>query len=185
MDEEKEEKTEKTEQSEPKEEDGYRKMSKTEFWIRFSVWCILAIVVPVVYLAVAYGLFKPSTQSKSGYSISGWGILAIAFSVIMLMVIISQARKGMRYASMARQCIDGMMVLLPIVGLALLIEATKDNIEAFERFLIVMICCEAVAVPINPMRKWGEQNHIEVTEGFVTSAIKKALGNDGKNKSKD
>lgn len=151
-------------------------MSTAEFWIRFAIWVLLAVFAPVIYLAVAYGLF---TESKGGDTcLTGWGTFAIMFTCIMLLVIVNQAKKGMRYGSMARQCIDGYMVLIPIFCLVLLLDAIKGNIESFERFLIVMIICEAIAVPVNPMRKWAEQNHIEMVEGFISRTIKKALSKD-------
>lgn len=176
------EEMEKTEEIASEETDGYRKMSTAEFWIRFSIWVLLALVAPLVYIAVAYGMF---TTSKGGDTcLTGWGTVAIMFTCIMLMVIVSQAKKGMRYGSMARQCIDGYTVLIPIFCLIVLLEAIKGNIESFERFLIVMIICEAIAIPVNPMRKWAEQNHIERAEGFITRTLKKAFGKDKKEEKK-
>ena len=157
-------------------ENGLRKMSVAEFWIRFAVWIILALAVPIGYLAFAYGLF---TTSKGGDTcLTGWGTLAIVFSCVMLLVIVNQTKKGLRWGSMARQCIDGVMALLPLLCAIMLLDSVKGNIESFERFLIVTLVCEAVAVPVNPLRKWAEQNNVEHVEGFLVRTIRKAIGKD-------
>lgn len=159
-------------------EQGERKMSLAEFWTRFAIWVVLALAVPIGYLAFAYGLF---TTSKGGDTcLTGWGTLAIAFACTMLLVIVNQTKKGLRWGSMARQCIDGLMALIPLLCAIMLLDSVKGNIESFERFLIVTLVCEAVAVPVNPLRKWAEQNNVERAEGFIVRTIRKAIGKDDK-----
>lgn len=156
-------------------EETERKMTKAEFWIRFGVWLALAVVAPIVYLAVSYGLF---TFHEESTSLSGWGVLALVFAVSMLLYIINQAKKGMPSGSMAKQCIDGYMALIPVFAFILLLQVIKTNVEGFQRFLIFMIICEAVAVPVNPIPKWAMQNHIDMAENFLVKTIKKAIGKD-------
>ena len=138
------------------------KMSKKEFWIRFGIWFALAVVAPFAYIFHEYGLFRDSSPRR----LSGWGIIAIIFVAIMMMAILRQARQGMPKGSMVRQCIDGYSLLVPIIVVILIIEVTKDKIEGFERFLIFMVACEAIAVPINPMPKWGAINNVEFLSGI-------------------
>lgn len=154
-----------------------KKMSNTQFWVRLSVWIILCLIVPIVYLAVAYGLFNGG-NGETSVSFSGWGTLGIVFAVIILLYIVNQTRKALPYGSMAKQCISGIMALLPLVGIILLIENTKANMDKFERFLIVVTLCEAVAVPVNPLPRWGVEHGMTQMEGMFSRAIKSALGKD-------
>ena len=161
---------------EEKTEEGssIRKMSKTEFWTRLALWVVLALVMPIVYLAIAYGLF--TCKSGSSVQLSGWGVLAVVFAAAMLIVVVMQARATLPRGTFARQCIDGALALIPLLCAILVIHAAKANMDGFEKFLIVTFICEALAVPANPLPHWGLQNHIELSENFIVSAIKKGLG---------
>jgi uncharacterized protein YqhQ len=156
------------------ENSSIRKMSKTEFWTRLALWVVLALVVPIVYLAIAYGLF--TCKSGTSMQLSGWGTVAVVFAGVMLIVVVMQARATLPRGTFARQCIDGALALIPLLCAILVIHAVKANMDGFEKFLIVTFVCEALAVPANPLPHWGLQNHIELSENFIVSAIKKGLG---------
>ena len=152
------------------EEETEKKMTKKEFWIRFGIWFFLAVAVPFTYVACAYGLFE-----NKGTTLSGWGVVALIFVIVMLFNIIKQARAGFPKGTMARQCIDGYLILIPIFGALLLVHSVKNSLAEFEKFLIVMILCEAVAVPVNPMPKWAAQNRIKGTENAFAMAFRRMV----------
>lgn len=151
-----------------------RKMSKTEFWTRLALWVALALAAPIVYLAIAYGLF--TCKGGTSAQLSGWGTVAVVFAGAMLIAIVMQARSTLPKGTFARQCVDGALALIPLLCAILVIHAVKSNMDGFEKFLIVTFVCEALAVPANPLPHWGLQNHIELGENFIVSAIKKGLG---------
>lgn len=153
--------------------DSDKKMTKKEFWIRFGIWALLAIVVPVTYVGISYGLF----DAKGEHSLSGWGIIAIIFVSIVLIYIVNQAKAGMPRGTMARQCLDGYCILIPVFFAILLIHVIRNSLADFERFLIITIICEAIAVPINPMPKWGAQNQTDHAENTLFSAFSRAIFN--------
>lgn len=153
-----------------------KKMSQAQFWVRLALWVILCLIVPLVYLAVAYGIFSGS--KGSGLALSGWGTVGVVFSIIVLLYIVNQTRKALPRGSMMKQCISGVMALLPLVGAIILIENTKANIDKLERFLIIVTICEAIAVPVNPLPKWGAERNIAIGEGIIRRAVKSALGKD-------
>ena len=152
-------------------EEEEKKMSKKEFWLRFVLWFAFAVVGPLVYIACSYGFFVPSASLR----VSGWGIIAIVTTCVCLLYVIHEAKKGMPRGSFAKQCIDGYTALLPMFFAILLIHVTKDAIAEFERFLIFTILCEAVAVPINPMPKWGSQYEEEKQERTLFNALSRAF----------
>jgi cation transport ATPase len=155
------------------EEADSHKMSRKEFWIRFSLWISFAVIAPIGFLAWRYGLFTSSEGAKT--SLNGWGILAVIILGIFFIYMIKEAKKGMPEGSMLVQCLDGYGILIPLVLLILLLDGIKDSIAYFEEVLIVLVVCEGIAVPINPMRKWAAQNNIERGSNLLSSSIKKAL----------
>ena len=148
-------------------------MTAKEFWIRFAVWATLAVILPFVYIACAYGLFE-----NKGTTLSGWGVVAVAFVTVMIVATVNQAKAGMPKGSMARQCIDGYMMLIPLIAAAVVVHAVRNSLAEFERFLFVMIACEAVTVPINPMPRWGAEHNLEQTENLFLSLLRRGNGKD-------
>ena len=161
---------------EKKEEPAPKKMGKAEFWIRFVLWIAFAIVAPVAYIAIAYGLFAPQEANSSGsIALSGWGVTALIFVAIMILFVINSVKKSLPYASMARQCLDGIFFLVPLLVVILILHVVKGNIDQFENFLIFTFFAELIAVPINPMRKWGEENHAERRANILKETISKLI----------
>ena len=69
-----------------------KKMSKTQFWIRFAIYFLLGLVVPVVFLIWRFKLFgKVST-----ISIGGWGFIAILLFVIFFIKMLKAIKKDFR-----------------------------------------------------------------------------------------
>lgn len=161
------------------EEQEERKISNKEFWIRFGIWITLAVIVPFVYIGFEYGIL--TGEGSTSTRLSGWGIIGVIFLCIMVTIVVSEAKRGLPYGNMFRQCIDGYSVLVWLLGFIMLIDKVKNNAESFEHFLIVVFVCECVAVPINPLRKWAEQNNIERGQNIFVRAMKKALGKDDAN----
>lgn len=163
--------TEQATASEPAQaEESEKKMSKKEFWIRFAVWFLIAVAAPFAYVCVRFGIF---TNTEPTTKVSGWGIIAFVFLGIMAVKIIRSARKGLSYGSMAAQIIDGVTVLIPIICFTLILELIKRNVDAFEEFLIFTIICEAVAIPVNPMRRWAYEHNTEAFSTIVFNGIKR------------
>lgn len=179
--EEKEEKKEEVKEESSLNGSEYKKMTKVEFWVRFAIWCLIAVIAPIGFMVYRFDLFvKVHVEESDGYQMTGWGIIGIIIIAFFLMYIIKQAKKGMSYGSMACQCIDGYSALIPVVLITILLESIKGNIEAFEQVLIALIICEAIAIPINPMRRWAFENNIEIHEGIIVSSLKKVFGKDKK-----
>lgn len=145
-------------------------MTKKEFWIRFPIWFALAVAAPVAYILVKYDIFVSTNDKK----LSGWGIIAVLFTFAMVMGILSSAKKGLRRGTMMRQCLDGFTLLLPILAVILILQYLKTRIADFEAFLVFMILCEAVAIPVNPIPKWAAQNDGMTLMEIITKAIRKS-----------
>lgn len=152
---------------------AYKPMSARQFWIRLAIWLAFAVVAPIVFLGCRFGLF--TQREGAQVSITGYGILAILIVTVAAIYIMKSARKGLNDGNMLAQCIDGFCALLPIVVLILVIDASKNSISAFEDFLIFFVLSEAIAVPVNPMRRWAEEHHIERGKFIAMDIVKAAI----------
>lgn len=149
-----------------------KRMSTKEFWIRFAAWVFFALIVPFCYIAIKYQLITPNdSQETAQYKITGWGVVAVIFIAVIMITLMKEVVNGLPQGSMLKQCIKGAMMLIPFILLALMLNAIKNTISAFESFLVVMIISEAIAVPINPLPKWGAQNN----EDSIFKAFSRAL----------
>ena len=154
------------------DEQETKKMSKAQFWVRLGVWLVFALVIPVAYIFFAYGIFK---DAQPATKLSGWGIFAILFTCVVLIYIMSQAKKSMPKGTMLRQLMDGYTALLPILFLILIIHFVQNNIGEFKTFLIVMLLSEAVAVPINPMPRWSSEYEVDGLEDTLVGIFKRVI----------
>ena len=147
-------------------------MTKKEFWIRFAIWISFFLVAPFVYISVEFGIFSEQTSR----SLSGWGIIAVFFLMICGIILLNMVRKSMRKGTMWRQCFDGAFALLPILCIIFALETIKNNVSDFQKFLIFLVVCEAIAVPINPFPKWDMQHGMDEKENWLIGLYKKTFG---------
>lgn len=135
------------------------RMTTKQFWIRFGLWCLFALIIPLCYLAFKYQLIEPKdTQETAQFKFTGWGILAVAVICVFMVVLMREVERGLPKGSMLKQCIKGGMLLIPFILFALLLHVIKNTIAEFENFMVVTIVSEAIAIPINPFPKWGAQS---------------------------
>lgn len=161
------------EENENKEKPAYKPMSPKQFWIRMGIWLVFAVIAPVVFLGCRFGLFTQREGVTT--SVTGYGVLAIIIVSVAFVYIMKSARKGLSDGSMVAQCIDGFCALIPVIVLILIIDACRNSIAAFEDFLIFFVVSEAIAVPVNPMRRWAEERHIERKKSVALDIVKAAI----------
>ena len=76
-----------------------KKMGKAEFWIRFVLWLGLAVIAPFAYICVSFGIFESKDTTTT---LSGWGVIAVIFLCIMLLIVVNNVRKGLPYGNFFR-----------------------------------------------------------------------------------
>ena len=130
---------------------------KTVFMSRAVAWFIFAGVLPFLFIAFRYGIFK----SSGAIALNGWGIIGIVILGAVIITLFKYLREGMEEGLM-KQCVLGFCkVILPLLAVLLIVEGIKSNIDLFEKALAVTISCELVAIPINPFPEWLEKRRIE------------------------
>lgn len=139
-----------------------KKMSKKEFWIRFATFSVFACILPFVFIAWRYKIFRQIDKM----SLTGWGIIGMIIVAVFVFYLLKMVKKGLPY-SMLTQIINGVAkVILPLALLYAMLSSIKTNINMFLQCLLVVIMCEVIAIPVNPLPKWL---HDEKTNNLAES----------------
>lgn len=124
-------------------------MTKKQFWSKFAIWSILAVVVPIVSIAIKYDLL-----GKGKLKFTGWGIIALLILFIFVTVLLGYFLKLLKW-SMTKQILQGVRnVLVPIFFIFLGCELIANNIENIKVILLITLISEAAAIPFNPFPQW-------------------------------
>ena len=133
---------------------------KTIFWIRFVFWTLFACMLPFLFIVFRFNLFHTISKMKFG----GWGIIAIiivAFFTIAILKYIKVALNS-KY-SMTAQLLNGFCkVIIPLLTFFLIVQAMHSDIDLLLQVMGVVIICEAIAIPINPLPKWAYEKQKDV-----------------------
>ena len=144
-------------------------MSKKQFIIRFVIYILIGLGLPVGFMAWRFDLFaeKPSTTS-----VTGWGLVLIVIVVVFILKLINGLRKGLKPGSMIKQIVDGIYgVSIPLCLITLVIHLMSAITVELTQVLIVLTICETICIPINPIPRWAFENNIEIAEGVVKKVI--------------
>lgn len=144
-----------------------------KFLIEFFLFALFSCIIPFVFIAWRYELFS----KVSRVSLSGWGIIAIIIIFVFAIYVaksIKRAYRNRKRWSMTVQVIDGVAkVLLPLLALFFTMNAIIASADLFKQALIVVIICEGIAIPINPLPKWEVDNFKAGEEERMESFLEK------------
>lgn len=153
------------------------------FWIRFAFWTIFAAIIPFLFIALRFKLFK----AMSEYQLSGWGIFGIIILVVFVFTILRYVRIALsaKY-TLVGQCLEGFTrVIIPLLILLLVVNSMRNNVDVFIKALSCVIICEAIAIPINPLPKWVYEKQKDVAVEERKDTVDYLLSGLGKLKDKD
>lgn len=141
---------------------------KKIFVARVILFIIFGCVLPFTFIAWRYQIFK-GTQ----ISLTGWGFIAILIVFFFVWYCLKVLKNSIPF-SMTYQILSGFIkVILPLILVLCIVNALEDSIRLFKQALIVVICCEAVAILINPFPKFMHDKGIEKTENLFDLFFKK------------
>lgn len=148
--------------------------------IRFILFAIFACILPFVFIAWRYELFTQVSKLSFG----GWGLVAVIILLVFCIYVsrsIKEVLKAKNGYSMTIQVINGLTkVILPLVCVYLIVNAIGENIALFKQTMVVVIVCEIIAIPINPIPKWKSESIKEGQEEKMDTFLDKAKSFFGK-----
>lgn len=143
---------------------------RQRFWLMFAVWSAFSCIAPVAFIVWRYDLFTKVSRIQFG----GWGLVAIVIMAVFAYTVLKYVRQGMAKWSMTKQVITGIMkVIVPLLALFFAVKAIQDSIDAFLQALGVVIACEAIAIPLNPLPKWAYERSRGATEDAIEVILNK------------
>lgn len=148
-----------------------KKMSKTQFWIRFAIYFLLGLVVPIVFLIWRFKLFgKVST-----ISIGGWGFIAILLFVIFFIKMLKAIKKGLPFTLTTHIVNAVIKVTLPLFLALMTVHLLKDFMTECFQVLCVLLICETISSIANPFPQWVHENQLEETENQMKNVFASLL----------
>ena len=137
---------------------------KTTFFARLTLWTMLAGVLPFLFIAYRFQLFR--TVSK--IQIGGWGLIAIIIAAVFIFVLLKYLRAYLKAGyTFWGQCLTGFIkVILPLAAFYIILYNIRNNLDLFLQALGCVIVCEFFAIPVNPFPKaiYDRQKNIRVEE---------------------
>ena len=142
---------------------------KTTFWSRFVLWALCAGVLPFLFIVFRFKLFSKVSQLQIG----GWGIIAIVLAAAFVFTIIRYIKLAFsgRY-SLTGQILGGICrVILPLVVFMAILVCIRDSVDTMIKVMGVVIACELVAIPLNPLPKWAYDMQKDVKDSEKKEAM--------------
>lgn len=151
------------------------KKEKAEFIIRLILTIVSAVVVPFTYMTVRFNLFQATTKVQFGF----WGLILIVIMGLTVGMLIKFYLDGMKTKySYLKQVLSGAIkIVIPLLVAIFVLRWIGSNIDYVIELLIVLVCCETVAILVNPLPKWAFNNNVdgigEITDMLIARREKK------------
>ena len=142
---------------------------KTTFWSRFVLWALCAGVLPFLFIVLRFKLFSKVSQLQIG----GWGIIAIILAAFFILTIIRYIKLAFsaKY-SLTGQILGGICkIILPLGVFMAILVSVRDSVDTMIQVMGVVIACELVAIPLNPLPKWAHDMQKDVRDSEKKEAM--------------
>lgn len=125
---------------------------RTIFISRAIAWFMFAGILPFLFIAYRFQLFH--TVSK--IQIGGWGIIGIIIIGITVITFLKYVKiaMGVRYSYFGQVLKGFFKVIIPLLIVFIIAYNIRNNLDLFLQAMGCVICCETVAIFINPFPKW-------------------------------
>lgn len=158
-----------TNETEVKEKDNSKKI----FIARVIGFCLFGCILPFIFIAWRYDIFRVHNEISPRVSLTGWGFVAVLIVFFFIRYCMGVLKRAIPF-SLTYQIINGFIkVLMPLILFYIVITAIANSIDLFKQALLITIICEAVAIVINPFPKFMHDKGIEHAEGIMDLFIKK------------
>ena len=117
------------------------KKEKAIFITRVILFTTFACILPFVFIAWRYDIFRVVNQTDTRVSLSGWGALAIIIVFFFIKYCMNVLKRTIPF-SMTYQILNGVIkIIMPLLLLLFVVNALENSIHLFKQALIVTIIC--------------------------------------------
>lgn len=144
---------------------------KTVFSIRLVLWVLFSAILPIMFIAWRYDIFKPQGKLK----LTGFGIIAVIIAAVFLITLVKYIYLSLK-PGLVKQCIAGLCsIVIPLIIVYVLVSNIADTIDLFKQALGCVIVCETVGIPLNPFPAWiekiKEKRGEDKAKGFIATFV--------------
>lgn len=153
--------------------ENVNKNEKKIFIARVIAFVLFGAVLPFIFIAWRFDIFSVKDATSPRISLTGWGVIAIIIVFFFIRYCMSIIKRSIPF-SLTYQILSGFIkVILPLILCYVVVVALQNSFGYFKQALMITICCEAVAIVINPFPKYLHDKGIEHAEGIMDLFIKK------------
>ena len=151
-----------------------KKKEKKIFIARMIGFTLFGAILPFIFIAWRFDIFRVGASDVSPkISLSGWGLLGIIVVYFFIRYCMNVLKRSIPY-SLTYQIVSGFIkVIMPLILVYAIVVALKNSFNVFQQALFITICCEAVAIIINPLPKYMHDKGIEHASGIMDLFIEK------------
>ena len=147
------------------------KLSKKAFVLRAILFTLFACIIPFVFIAWRYSIFKVNENPR--ISLTGWGFVGIIIVFFFIRYMVLVLKKSIPHSLLA-QVVNGFIkVLMPLILVYIVIGALESGLYLFKQALIITILSESIAIVINPFPQYMYEKGIEDVEGLLDIVLKR------------
>lgn len=156
---------------------------KTIFWLRMLGWLTTSCILPIVTVALKFGLFRSAPKITTdalgnivhvnSYALNGWGILSCFLVGYTITQIMREILKSYVGYSLTKQVLEGILkTVIPLVIAYGVCYFLNGVIEQIMFCLLILMITRLVAIPLNPLPKWryekvGAEDYSEFSTLFT------------------
>lgn len=142
-----------------------------KFWIKFSIFLLFSLVLPVSFIAIRFKLFSTARQLNT---ITLWAVIALCVLIGVVSFLIKFYLDGMKCKhSLLKQILQGAVrVLIPIFIMIVLVFFARKilmanyetMLQTLNNLLLVLGVCfvsETIAIIVNPLPEWAFNNNVD------------------------
>lgn len=149
-------------------------MSKKQFWTRFSIYAVVGLIVPIIFLIWRFQLFKK--VSTNGIAIGGWGVVVFIIFVAFFSSMLKAIKKGLPFSFTTHIITCIVKVTIPLLIATFVVYFLKDFTKELFQVLCILLVCETAASIVNPLPQWAHEHQVDAENMRIKNVFSSLMG---------
>jgi hypothetical protein len=149
-------------------------LNKKQFWTRFSLYAVIGLIIPIVFLIWRFQLFKK--VSTNGIAIGGWGVVVFIIFVVFFSSMLKAIKKGLPFSLTTHVITCIVKVTIPLLIATFVVYFLQDFTTELFQVLCVLLVCETAASIVNPLPQWAHEHQVDAENMRIKSVFSSLMG---------